>query len=233
MKACILAGGLGERLKPLTDDLPKVMLPLGEGRRPLLEHLVRGLARHGVTEIILCVAYHKEKISDHFGYGEKFGVKISYSVDPEVLGTAGSVKQAQGQLKETFFVVYGDVASKLDYTKVLDFHRQRKAPSATLVLHESDHPQDSDLAELDAGGRVTFFGRKPDAKAPVLTNAGCYVLEPSVLQGIPAGRKLDFGRDVFPGLLKARKPLYGFITTDYMKDIGTLDRYNRVKEEFG
>ncbi len=230
MKACILAGGKGERLKPLTDELPKVMLPIGG--RPLLEHLVRGLVQHGITDLLLCVSYQMEKIMAHFGEGKQFGARLTYAIDPTYLGTAGSIRQLPGPLGNPFLVVYGDVASKLDYSKVLDFHRQRKGPSATLVLPESDHPQDSDLAELDAEGRITFFGRNPKAKTPALTNAGVYVLDPALLDCVPAGRKLDFGKDVFPGLVKAGKPLYGYITSDYMKDIGTLERYQKVKEEF-
>ena len=236
MKACILAGGKGERLKPLTDELPKVMLPVGSrlpgGGKPLLQVLVEGLVRHGITDLVLCVSYQGEKIMAHFGAGKKFGARITYAVDPTYLGTAGSIRQLAGPLGNPFLVVYGDVASKLDYTSLLQFHRQKKAPLATLVLHESDHPQDSDLAELDAEGRLTFFGRNPKAKTPALTNAGAYVLDPALLDCVPAGQRLDFGKDVFPGLVKAGKPLYGYITSDYMKDIGTLERYQQVKEEF-
>ncbi|HIH16037.1 MAG TPA: nucleotidyltransferase family protein [Candidatus Diapherotrites archaeon] len=235
MKAVILAGGKGERLRPLTQDTPKVMLPVAG--KPLLEWLVEGLVRHGIQDLLLCVSHQREKISDYFGYGERFKAHITYSVDPEFLGTAGSVRQLESQPGETFLVVYGDVASRLDYSKLIAFH-QEHGGLASLVLHPSDHPADSDLAELDSQNRITFFGRKAAAVLGGLTNAGCYVLEPAIFKGIPHATPLDFGRDVFPALVKAAakgasKPLYGFVSTDYMRDIGTLERYKQVKEEFG
>lgn len=229
MQAVILVGGKGERLKPLTEEVQKCMLPMCG--KPLLEHHVGLCKKHGITDIVMCVGYKKENIMDHFGNGEKFGVRIRYSIEEELLGTGGAVKKAEAMLGGTFIVANGDIASKLDYSRLAEFHR-KKGGDATIVVHPSKHPEDSDLVEIGSNGIVKKIIRKPhDIRGEGhVNNAGCYIMKKKALLAV-LEKKFSAEHYLFP-MLAERGKLYAYDTGDYMKDIGTFERYRKVQEEF-
>lgn len=231
MKAVILAGGKGTRLGQLTETLPKPMVPING--RPLLEHQVRLLKRYRVEEVILSTGYLSEQIATHFRDGSKFGLQIRYVCEPQPLGTAGALKQLEGVLQEDFLVLYGDVMLDMNLRRLLRFHAS-KAGAGTLVLHPNDHPEDSDLVELDAEtSRVTAFHPKPHPPGMQyrnLVNAGVCVLSPRVFRHIPSGEKTDLGRDIFPRMVE-KDALYGYVTAEYLKDMGTPARLQQVTED--
>jgi mannose-1-phosphate guanylyltransferase len=232
MKAFILAAGLGTRLRALGLDVPKVMVPVGG--KPLLQHHLEMLSAQGVREFIVNLHYLPEKITGYFGDGSKFSVKITYSHEPELLGTAGAVKKMEPALRDgTFLVIYGDNLMKFDVAPLLAFHRDRQA-IATLGLFESPEPWTGGVVETDAAGKVTRFVEKPDRKdiSTNLINAGIYLLEPAVLDAIPAGQFCDFGKDVFPALLAAGKPVFAMKPKAYIQDIGTPERLAKAQRDF-
>ncbi len=232
MKAFILAAGLGTRLRSLGLDLPKVMVPVGG--KPLLEHHLELFKRQGIRELIVNLHYLPEKITGHFGEGSKFGVKIMYSPEPELLGTAGAVKKMERELlEETFLVFYGDNLVRVEFAPLIEFHRDRRA-AATVALFASPEPWTGGVVETDSSGRVLRFVEKPDRKqvSTNLISAGIFVLEPSVLEMIPAGQFCDFGRDVFPKLLAEGRPVYAMEPKAYIQDVGTPERLAKAQHDF-
>jgi mannose-1-phosphate guanylyltransferase/phosphomannomutase len=242
VKAFILAAGLGTRLRPLGLDVPKVMAPIGG--KPLLQHHLELLSRQGVREFIVNLHYLPEKITDYFGDGSAFGVKITYSLEPELLGTAGAVKKMEAAARgETLLVLYGDNLFRFELAPLAEFHRARRA-LATVALWESPEPWTGGVVETEADGRVRRFLEKPDwkeiaAHAPsasssstILINAGIYLLEPAVLDAIPAGQFCDFGKDVFPKLLAQGKDLYAMKPNAYVQDIGTPERLAKAQRDY-
>jgi NDP-sugar pyrophosphorylase family protein len=232
VKAFILAAGLGTRLRALGLDVPKVMVPVGG--KPLLQHHVEMLAGQGIREFIVNLHYLPEKITGYFGDGSKFGVRMTYSFEPELLGTAGAVKKMAAELANgPFLLFYGDNLLRLRVAPLVEFHRARRAV-ATLALFESAEPWTGGVVETDATGRVTRFVEKPDRKtiSTNLINAGIYVLEPAVLDSIPAGQFCDFGKQVFPQLLADRQPVYAMKPHAYIRDIGTPERLAAAQRDF-
>lgn len=228
MKAVILAGGRGIRLGELTQEIPKPMLIIGE--KPLLHHQVDLLVKYGIQDIIILVNYQKDPIMDYFQDGRGFGARISYYTETEPLGTTGGIKAIEDQLTEDFMVLYGDVMLNMDLNRFIHFHRTKKS-QCTLVLHPNDHPFDSDLVEINADSRIVEFHPKPHQPGTWyhnLVNAGAYLLSPSILTFIEKGKKADFGKDVFPHLF-SQVDLYGYHTSEYLKDMGTPDRLDRVR----
>ena len=230
IKAMVLAAGTGSRLRPLTLKRAKAMLPIGG--RPLLEHLTCLLKVHNITEIAINLHYRPDDIVEYFGDGHAFGVRITYSREQELLGTAGAVKKLQHFFTETFLVVYGDLLTTLDLTALVDFH-WRKGGLATIALYRVDHPQACGIVELDTNGRIRRFVEKPGPEEVFgnLANAGIYVLEPEVIDFIPAGVFYDFGHDLFPLLLEHGMPLYGYPIRAYLIDIGTLEKYKQAQRD--
>jgi NDP-sugar pyrophosphorylase family protein len=230
MKAIILSAGLGTRIRPLTDDIPKVMLPING--KPLLEHHISLLKRYGITDIAINLHYLPEKITGYFKEGNNFGVKITYSYEKELLGTSGAVKKLADFLNETFVVIYGDVAIDMNLGNLIKFHKKNNA-AVTLVIHESDHPQDSDIIEVNKKSEILQLWKKPHQIMPKsnLTNAALYILEPKILTFIPKGQS-DFIKDIFPNLIKKGVKLMGYNTKEFIKDMGTLERYETVKKYF-
>ncbi|MBN2349962.1 MAG: HAD-IIIA family hydrolase [Bacteroidales bacterium] len=231
MKAVILAGGKGTRLAEYTREIPKPMLKVGPW--PILEHQVRLLKQYNITDIIILVNYLKESIIDHFGKGEKLGVKISYFEEPSPLGTVGGIKEIENILTEDFIVVYGDVMVNMDLNRLITFHKEKKS-QCTLVLHPNDHPLDSDLVNIDTSGRITAFYPKPHDPGEYfknLVNAGLYIFSPLILSFIKKGIKADFGRDIFPDIFSQLR-MYGYNTSEYLKDMGTPDRWDEVSNDF-
>lgn len=202
--------------------------------KPLLQHHFEHFQPQGVTEFFLNLHHMPEKITGHFGDGSQFGVRITYSPETEILGTAGGVKKMEASLRDgTFLVPYGDNLLRVELAPLLDFHRQRRA-LATVALFESPEPWTGGVVETDAAGRVTAFREKPDRKtiSTNLINAGIYLLEPKVLDYIPAGQFCDFGKDIFPKLLAAGQPVYAMKPKAYIHDIGTPERLAQARQDF-
>src|SRR5450756_515734 len=208
-KAMILAAGSGTRLRPLTDRVPKAMVPVVG--KPVLQYAVERLRDSGVREIAINLCHLPRVVMDHFGDGTGWGVKIHYSVEQEALGTAGGVKRAQGLFDGPFFVWYGDNLSTIDLAGLYRFHRARGGV-ATMALCHWEYVNASGIVGVDADGRITRFLEKPSPEQVFShwINAGIYVLEPQVLDAIPPGTCYDFGRDLFPALLDRGDPLYGY-----------------------
>lgn len=229
MKALILAGGKGTRLGDIASETPKPMMMIGG--KPLLHHQVNLLVNHGFIDIIILVNHLKESIIDYFKDGSEFGANISYFEEPQPLGTAGGIKELE--LDRDFLLLYGDVMADMDLSRLVTFHR-RNSSECSIVVHPNDHPYDSDLIETDDSGRVIRFHAKPHEPGiwyHNMVNAGLYVLSPRVLPFIEKGKKSDFGRDVFPVLYK-KLAMYGYHTTEYLKDMGTPERLSKVNKDF-
>jgi mannose-1-phosphate guanylyltransferase len=230
VKAIILVGGEGLRLRPLTCNLPKPMVPIVN--RPFLEHMVEHLKRHHINEIILAICYLPDRIQSHFGDGSSFGVKLSYAVEQTPLGTGGAVKNSERFLNDTFLVFNGDIFSDLDLTEMIRFHRAHKA-KATIALTPVDDPTAYGVVELDRQNRVKGFIEKPslDKVTSNLINAGIYVLEPEMLELIPTGVHSMLERGLFPDLVKRGIPFYGYQSHAYWLDTGKPDDYFKLHHD--
>lgn len=230
MKAVILAGGRGIRLGEITREIPKPMVSIGD--KPLLHHQVDLLKRHGIEDITILVNYLKDPIISYFEDGRHLGVRITYYEEPEPLGTTGGIKAIENQLTDDFLVLYGDVMINMDLSRFIHYHHEKKS-QCTLVLHPNDHPYDSDLVETNAEGRVIAFHAKPHDSSTWyhnLVNAGAYLLSPEMLKFIEKGKKADFGRNIFPRTFN-QISMYGYLTSEYLKDMGTPDRLERVQKD--
>jgi histidinol-phosphate phosphatase family protein len=235
-QAVILAGGAGTRLRERLGDLPKPMIPIAG--KPLLEHQVELARRHGFTDLVFFVHYRADLIEQHFGDGTRWGVRIRHVVEREPLGTAGAVLAGLDLLAERFVVLYGDTMVNVDLDRLWRAH-EKSGANATLLLHPNDHPLDSDLVEVNAQDQVTAFHNRPHAPGvwrQNLVNAGLYVLERAALSEFQKHRAnaspVDFGKDVFPAWLAQGRALLGYNSPEYIKDIGTPARYDRVCEQF-
>ncbi len=242
MKAVILAGGEGTRLRPLSLGLPKPMTPLFD--RPVMAHILNLLRRSGITDIAVTLQYMPRTVIDYFGDGEAYGVRLHYYVEEEPLGTAGGVKRCMPFLGEDdFLVISGDAVCDLDLTAAMAFHRTRRS-AATLVLHRHPAPLEYGLVLTDGEGRVERFIEKP-AWGQVLTNmvnTGIYLLTARAMAAVPEGRPYDFGKDLFPALLERGELLYGCVPDGYWRDMGDCAAYldcvadalsGKVKLDFG
>ncbi len=224
MKAVIMAGGEGTRLRPLTSNAPKPMLPVAN--RPMMEHVINLLKQHGFDEIVVTVAFLANHIKTYFGDGSELGVVMHYADEPVPLGTAGSVGNARHLLDETFLVISGDVLTDIDLSQVLAFHREKGA-MATIGLTAVENPLEFGIVITREDGSIERFLEKP-TWGQVFSdtiNTGIYVLEPEIFDYIPEGRSVDFSGEVFPALLAAGKPMYGAIVEGYWEDVGTLEAY--------
>jgi len=224
MKAVIMAGGQGSRLRPLTCDLPKPMVPVAN--RPMMEYIIELLRRFGFGDIAVTTYYLPEAIEEYFGDGKLWGVSLQYFTEDRPLGTAGSVKNAAAFLDETFLVISGDCLADLDLGAALTYHREKQA-LATIVLTRVPSPVEYGIVFTNEEGRVERFLEKPSWGEVFsdTVNTGIYILEPSILPHIPAGRQFDFSRDLFPKLLEKQLPLYGYVAEGYWSDIGNLEQY--------
>ena len=224
MKAVIMAGGEGTRLRPLTSNHPKPMIPLAN--RPMMEHIVQLLQRHGFEEIVVTVAFLANAIRNYFGDGSEFGVRMVYATEETPLGTAGSVRNAMDELDERFLVISGDVLTDIDLSAIVSFHEERKA-LATIGLTAVENPLEFGIVITNEDGTVQRFLEKPGWGQVFsdTVNNGIFVLEPEVFDFIPAGQAVDFSSEVFPKLLDDAKPLYGYVCEGYWEDVGTLEAY--------
>lgn len=230
--AVILAGGKGTRLAPLLPDLPKPMAPIGG--KPVIEHQVELLRKHGISDLTFFLGHGAEKIAEHFGDGSRWGVRIRFVFEDQPLGSAGCVVAGLGDLPARFFVLYGDTMLNV-YLPLMAAHHLGSGAAATLFLHPNDHPADSDLVETDDMGRVVAFHpypHSPDKTLPNLVNAALYVVERDALQPFRGGGKLDFGKDIFPALLASGSALSAYVSREYIKDMGTPGRYEKVCKHY-
>ena len=224
MKAVVMAGGFGTRLRPLTAHLPKPLVPVGNV--PVMEHMVRLLKRHGFADLCVLLYFLPDTITSYFGDGGRWGVNITYVTPPADLGTAGAVKFAVGDSEEPVLVVSADVLTDIDLAKASAFHKGRGA-EATMVLTRVELPLAYGIVITDEEGRVLRFLEKP-AWGEVFTdtiNTGIYLLEPSVFRAIPVGRPYDFGKELFPALLAGGRALWGHVAEGYWRDVGDLAEY--------
>jgi mannose-1-phosphate guanylyltransferase len=228
MKAVLLVGGEGTRLRPLTCNTVKAMVPIVN--RPFLEHLLGYLGSHGVDDIVVTLCYLPGRIESRFGNGSESGVKLAYVMEETPLGTAGAVKNAESHLDGAFFVFNGDIITNIDLRAMLSFHQERNAV-ATIALTPVENPSAYGVVETASDGRVKrFIEKPPPGQAPTnLINAGIYILEPAVLRGIPQATPCMFERYVFPTLLSEGAAVFAYPTTDYWIDIGTPEKYRQVQ----
>lgn len=230
-KALILSAGQGIRLKPLTDKCPKSMLKI-DGK-PLLEHIINLLKHYGIREIGINLYYLPGVITNYFGNGKDFGVKIKYSRERKLLGSAGALNNFKHFFKDRFVVIYGDLLTSVNLKKMFDFHMKYKV-MATVGLYRVNNPTECGVVKLEKDARITHFLEKPK-KSEVFTNlanAGIYVVEPEIMKYIPKNRPYDFGKELFPQLLKKGIAMYGYPIKEYLIDIGTKDKYKKAKKDF-
>ncbi len=225
-----MAGGEGTRLRPLTSSRPKPMLPVGN--RPIMEHVIRLLARHGFDDIVVTVGYRGEAIRSYFGDGSDLGVRLSYATEEAPLGTAGSVRNAMAALDEAFVVISGDVLTDVDLGALARFHGERAA-EATVALQVRPDPLDFGMVITGDDGAIHRFLEKPTWGQVFsdTVNTGIYVLAPTVFDAIAPDRSVDFAGEVFPLLIERRRAVYGCVLDGYWEDIGTLDAYVRVHRD--
>ncbi len=230
MKAVIMAGGEGTRLRPLTSNQPKPMLPMAN--RPMMEHVVMLLREHGFDDIVVTVAFMANAIRNYFGDGAEFGVRMTYSTEETPLGTAGSVRNARQHFDDRFLVISGDVLTDMDLSAVVD-HHEHKGALATLALKSVEDPLEFGIVITREDGSIERFLEKP-TWGQVFSdtiNTGIYVLEPDIFDFIPEGRSVDFSSEVFPAVLEAGRPIFGYVAGGYWEDVGTLEAYLRAHED--
>lgn len=229
-KAVILAGGEATRLRPLTCNTPKMMVPVLN--LPFFGHLAGYLKKHNVVDIILAVGKSSERIQDYFGDGSRLGVRLTYSLEDVPLGTAGAVKHAERFLDDAFIVLNGDILTDIDMGRMVALHRESKA-MASLALTPVEDPTIYGVVETDSEGRVRRFVEKPspDKVTTNMINAGIYILESGILNSVEPNAFSMFERDVFPSLLENGQLIYGYPFQDYWIDIGTPDKYLKLHHD--
>ncbi|HPI19099.1 MAG TPA: sugar phosphate nucleotidyltransferase [Candidatus Kapabacteria bacterium] len=225
-KAVIMAGGFGTRLRPLTMNVPKPMVPILN--TPMMEHIVNLLKKHNITDIVSVLYFQPETITNYFENGAKFGVDMKYEMAKADYGTAGAVKNAEKHLNEPFIIISGDVLTDFDLTKAIEFHNEKKS-QATILLTRVPNPLQFGIVMTNEDGRITRFLEKP-SWGQVFSdtiNTGIYILEPEVLDLIPQKTEFDFSKDLYPLMLSKNLPLYGYIADGYWRDIGNLNEYQQ------
>jgi mannose-1-phosphate guanylyltransferase len=230
-QAVILSAGFGSRLRPMTDTMPKVMVPfLG---KPLLEHHIEQYKKFGVSEFFINLHYLPEVIKSYFGDGSKFGVSITYAYEDPILGTAGGMKDFEGKLKGDFFLIYGDVFSQVDYQAMADAYYKTPANRIGMeLIGQTDHPYDSDLAEVDTNLKFLKVHRKPHKELPpsYVSMRGVYIFNEKVLAYIPAKTYYEIDHNLLPDAISKGEVFYGYQCSDFLKDVGTMERYKFVED---
>ncbi|MFC1998120.1 sugar phosphate nucleotidyltransferase [Chloroflexota bacterium] len=229
VKAVILVGGEGTRLRPLTSSVPKPMVPVLN--KPFLEHVFKYLSHHGIRDIVLALCYLPDNIQSYFGDGSDFGIHLTYVVEDFPLGTAGAVKNVSAHIDSTFLVLNGDVYTDLDISSMVALHKDRGAV-ATIALTSVEDPSAYGVVDTDADGKVKCFIEKPkweDAPSNMI-NAGTYVLEPDVLRHVEPQTFCMFEHFLFPLLLDKGEPVYAYPSDAYWIDIGTPEKYASLNQ---
>lgn len=230
MKAVVMAGGEGSRLRPLTLGRPKPMIPLVN--KPVLSHILDLLKRHGITDVVITVQYLARTIKDYYGDGSHMGMNIQYSEEDVPLGTAGSVKRAAPLLDDTFLVISGDALTDFNLSEIIRFHREREA-RATLTLARVPNPLEYGVIQTDEAGRILRLFEKPgwgDVMSDTV-NTGIYVLEPEVLERMEGNVVYDFSHDLFQQMIEQKAALYGYVAEGHWTDIGRLEEYWRASDD--
>ncbi|MRS12451.1 MAG: mannose-1-phosphate guanyltransferase [Actinobacteria bacterium] len=230
MKAVVMAGGEGTRLRPLTSMRPKPMVPIVN--QPVMEHILGLVKHHGMNEVVATLAFMPQVIEDYFGDGEEWGMDVTYAVEETPLGTAGSVRNAADALAEPFVVISGDALTDINLTEVIDFHKQ-KGGAVTIALKRVPDPLEFGVVITDEGGKIERFLEKP-SWGQVFSdtiNTGIYVVDPLVFDFIPEGKPYDFSSELFPLLMKNGYDLYGCVVEGYWADVGSLDGYIDVHRD--
>jgi mannose-1-phosphate guanylyltransferase/phosphomannomutase len=230
MKAVIMAGGFGTRLRPLTNNIPKPMIPMAN--KPMMEHIVDLLRRHGITDLVTLLHFQPELIESYFGDGARVGVRMRYVAPTEDYGTAGAVKNAEAQLDDTFLVISGDVLTDFDLRAALAFHREKQS-DLTILLTRVENPLQYGVVITEPDGRISRFLEKPTWSEVFsdTVNTGIYILEPSVLDLVPARREFDFSKDLFPVMMREGKRLFGHVAGGYWRDVGDLLEYRLAHQD--
>ncbi len=227
MKAVVMAGGEGSRLRPLTINRPKPLVPICN--KPIMEHIIELLKNHGITDVVSTLHYRADEIVSYFGDGKEFGVNMMYSIEDEPLGTAGSVKKAEQYLDDTFLIISGDALTDFDLGEVIRFHKEKGA-LATITLTRVENPLEFGVVITDEDGKIRRFLEKP-SWGEVFSdtiNTGIYILEPEIFELLELRKNCDWSHDVFPDIMERKLPLYGCIVEGYWCDIGNLQQYRQA-----
>ena len=219
MIALIIAGGFAKRMWPITKSMPKCLLEI-KGK-PVLQWQIELLRKYGIKDIVVCTGYLADNIENIFGDGSQLGVRIRYSVESEPLGTAGAIRNAGKYIRNTFIDLNGDLFLDVNLKRFMDFHKN-KGGIGSIAVHESDHPKDSDSIAMDKNNRIISL-----SKGVNLTKSGLHIFEPEIIDFIPD--HFCNREEVLKELLKEGKQVYGYLTSEFMKDVGTFERYNYVK----
>ncbi|MBC8066199.1 MAG: NTP transferase domain-containing protein, partial [Chlorobia bacterium] len=231
MKAVVMAGGEGSRLRPITSNRPKPLVPICNA--PIMEHILTLLKRYEITEVVSTLHYLADEIQGYFGDGSDFGVQMDYSIEDTPLGTAGSVKKAENLLRSTepFLIVSGDALTDCNLAKAIEFHKS-KGSLATLILYRVPTPLDFGVVITDDDGRVVRFLEKPGWSEVFsdTVNTGMYILEPEIFDYMEQGKNYDWSGDIFPRLLEEGKPMFGYVMEEYWCDVGSIIQYREAQE---
>lgn len=231
MKAVVMAGGEGTRLRPMTSSMPKPLLPVAN--RPIMEHVLRLLKRHGLSETVVTVQFLASLVRNYFGDGEELGMELTYANEEKPLGTAGSVKNAEEALRDdSFLVISGDALTDFDLSDLIRFHRENDA-LVTVCLTRVPNPLEFGITIVNEEGRVERFLEKPTWGQVFsdTVNTGIYVMEPEVFEYVESDVSVDWSGDVFPQLMKEGKPIYGYVAEGYWEDVGTHESYVKAQAD--
>ena len=232
MKAIILAAGFGSRLKPLTNDLPKPMFPVLN--RPILEHALHFLSSQGIKEIAINLHHQPERIIEYFGNGKKFKVKLHFSKEENILGTAGGIKKLELFFKdETFLVINSDILADVNLKDVLKFHQEKKSKLTLVVRQDSNTEKYDSIQRVEEGRIVNFLGHsiKNSAVTTKVMFTGIQIMEPDIFSRIPENKFCGTTEDVFPGIIQDGIPVYGFLHKGYWIDMGTRETYIQAQKD--
>lgn len=229
-QAVILCAGLGTRLRPLTDTIPKPMIPLLG--KPLLEWNIEQFKKHGVREFFINLHHLPDIIKNHFGDGSGWGVKITYNFEPQLLGTAGGLKKFEDQLDDVFFAIYGDILSLYDYSKYVDYFKTKPDAIGVQTANFTEYGRDVDLAELDENKLFVRIHPKPHSELPkgTYTMRGIFILKKEILKFIPEGTYYEIGKDLTPNVIEKGKKFYGYECDDFSRGIDNLEKLQKVEE---
>lgn len=233
MKTVIAAGGKGTRLANVAKNIPKALVKVGD--KPVIEHQIILLKKHGIEEIHLLLGYLGDQIKKYLGDGKKWGVTLHYHQEETPLGTAGALAGIADELKEDFLFLYGDIMMDFNVKKFIDWHRQKKDGIASLVVHSSDHLLDSDLAKVGPNEKIAKLFLKPHVNNPNPEGLGISsisILSPAVFDHIPKGVTANFEKDVLPSVLANSGVVYGYNTAEYIKDMGTPERLEKINQDY-
>lgn len=228
MQAIIMAGGKGTRFQEVSTTIPKILIPVGG--KPLLDHVLSYLKKYDIDNVIICTGHLGDKVKEHIGQMD-FGLRIQISNEDKPLGTAGALHLIRDKLEDEFFIIYGDEYSTVNLRKMFKFHRGKNS-DATMAVHRSDHPEDSTVVKINGSGKVVNLVEKPGSnwrKYGNLTITPLFILKKEAISFIEKGMEVDLTKDVFPKMLKNGKSLFGYVTNEFIKDIGTLKRFKQVQ----